>query len=69
MTINGKNQDITKADLLEVASRYSIKSAMAVIETAVESVSNYRRYALQAGVPESWIVKIEDEINDRLAQL
>lgn len=69
MTINGKNQDITKADLLDVASRYGIKSAMAIMETAVEVVSNYRRYALQAGVPESWIVIIEHEINDRLALL
>ena len=69
MTVNGKNQYISKADLLEVASRYDIKSATAVVENAVEVAGNYRRYALQAGVPESWIVKIEEEINDRISQL
>lgn len=69
MTINGKNQNISKADLLEVASRYNINGATAIIKSSVEVVRNYRRYALQADVPDSWIVKIENEINDRIASL
>lgn len=69
MTINGKNHDITKADLLEVASRYNIKGASSIIETSIEAVKKYRQYALQAGVPEFWIGRIEEEINDRVALL
>ena len=69
MTINGKNHDITKADLLEVASRYNIKGASSIIETSIEAVKKYRQYALQVGVPEFWIGRIEEEINDRVALL
>lgn len=69
MTINGKNQDITKADLLEVATRYNIKGAASIIETSVEAAKNYRQYAKQVGVPELWIGRIEKEINDRINQL
>ena len=40
MTINGKNQVITKADLLEVATRCNIKGAASIIETSVEAAKN-----------------------------
>lgn len=66
LTINGKNENITKADVMDVAGRYNIKGACSMVEQAVERVSNYRKYATQAGVPEQWIVRIEGEISQRL---
>lgn len=69
MTINGSNQDITATDLLKVAAQYDIKSAEAIIDKAKEVVSDYRRYATEAKVPESWIKKIESEILERLTML
>lgn len=69
MTINGKNQDITRSDLLAIASSFNIKNASSKIDKAIASVRNYRQYALEAGVPEPWIAKIESEINDRLNHL
>lgn len=69
MTINGKSQNITKSDLLEVAARYDIKSALSIIETCVETARKYREYAMQAGVPQTWITCIEEEIADRASLL
>lgn len=69
MTINGKIQDISKGDLLQIASRYNIKGASSIIESSIGIIRNYRKYALKAGVPESWIIRIEEEINDRIGRL
>lgn len=66
MTVNGKNQGISRGDLLAVAARYSIKGAEGIIEKAMETAGRYRDYALKSGVPEPWIKKIESEIADRL---
>lgn len=69
MTVNGKNQDITKEDLMEVAARYNIKGASGIIESAVSTVKNYRRYAEQAGVPDLWINRIEEQLSSRISHL
>lgn len=69
MTVNGRSQNITRADLLELAARYGIKEAAAIIEAACEAVRNYRQYAVQAGVPELWTGRIEEEIDGRIALL
>ena len=45
MTINNKNADIERADLLQIAKRYNIKGAESIINKAVEVVSNYAHYA------------------------
>lgn len=66
MTINGNNRICTQADLIEVAARFNIKGATAIIEKCVETVTNYREYALKANVPEPWIKKIETEIAERI---
>lgn len=69
MTINGKNQDITNKDFLDMASRYNIKGAPEIIHRAIASVKNYRRHAQQAGVPDEWTKRIESEIESRLSSL
>jgi serine/threonine-protein kinase HipA len=69
IAINGSRQQITMNDLLAVATRFNIKGATAVIAKSMETVANYRKFAIDAGVPEPWIVKIEQEIATRLASL
>ena len=69
MTINGRNEAISRSDLLSVANRFDIKSEEAIIDKVKNIVSNYRQYALEAKVPEVWIKKIEAEISERLADL
>lgn len=66
MTINGKSQDINSDDLLEVARKFNIKGAQTIICKAQSVVTDYRRYAIKAGVDETWIRKIEDEIHSWL---
>lgn len=66
MTINNKNCDIERGDLLELAKRYNIKGANALIEKAVGVVSDYERYAQQAGVNGYWQQKIKEETGYRV---
>lgn len=65
LSINGKNQDISKDDLMEIADRYDIKKTSSIIEATTAATQNYRHYALQAGVPTPWINNIEEEISHR----
>ncbi|MCM1521009.1 MAG: type II toxin-antitoxin system HipA family toxin [Lachnoclostridium sp.] len=68
LTLNGKCQDISKKDLLEIAARFDVKDASSIVNKAVDAVSSYRKYAISAGVPEPWIKRIEEEIG-RLSNL
>lgn len=69
MMINGKTQDITREDLLELAKRYSIKSAESFINKAVNIVGNYQTYGEKAGVSGDWIQIIKEEIALRIENL
>lgn len=63
MTINGRNHDITRSDLLALAELVDIKKADAIIDNAIAVVKNYREYADLAGVDRAWQEKIAAEIN------
>ena len=65
MTINNKNADIERADLLQIAKCYNIKGAESIINKAVDVVSNYAHYAQLANINEHWTNKISEEINYR----
>ena len=65
MTINNKNADIERADLLQIAKCYNIKGAESIINKAVDVVSNYAHYAQLANINEYWTNKISEEINYR----
>jgi serine/threonine-protein kinase HipA len=66
MTINGKNRQVSRADLLAIAKAYNVKIADALIDKACSVVSDFARYAVEAGLDESWIDKIKQEIEDRM---
>lgn len=54
---------------MEIATRYDIKCAPSIIERAVAIVTQYRKYALKAGVPDIWTAKIEEEIESSISLL
>ena len=69
MTINNKNADIERADLLRIAKRYNIKGAESTINKAIDVVSNYAYYAQLANIDEHWTNKIVEEISYRIGVL
>ncbi len=50
MTINGKYDEIAKADLLAVAGNINIHKSEAIVDRTVEVVSRWHDYATRAGV-------------------
>ena len=69
MTINNKNADIQRSDLLELAKRYNIKGAETMIDKAIAVLNNYEHYAAQAGVSQYWVQMIKEEITFRIQGL
>ena len=69
MTIGNKSSDIGRGDLLELAKRYNIKGANAMIKNAIDVVSNYEYYAGQAGVSDCWCDRIKEEIGYRVENM
>lgn len=69
MTVCGKNSDIGRDDLLELAGRYNIKGASAMIDKAADIVANYGHYAQQAGIGGYWQQKIMEETGYRIENL
>ena len=58
LSINGKNDEIKKADVLHVAKEMSIKKAEGLIENVNDSVRNWRKHAKDAGVDSEQIKSI-----------
>lgn len=62
LSINGKRKDITKADLLSLASSISVKKAEAIIHEVSAAVSQWKDFAEDAGVSS----KLRDSIASTL---
>lgn len=69
LTVNGKNRDVGRGDLLEVAKRFNVKGASEIVDRVCRTVGNYGVYGGRAGVSEDWIARIEREIEGRLKAL
>ena len=69
MTVCNRNCDIGRSDLLELAERYNIKGADALIKKAVGVVSRYEGYARQAGIDGYWLQKIKEETGYRIENM
>lgn len=69
LTVNYKNHDISRNDLLAVARQYSIKSAEAIIDNAIAVAGRYNEFAKAADIDSEWIEKINKEIEHRIAML
>lgn len=66
MSVNGKFDAITRADLLALASANNIKDAAAVIEEVCDVASHWPELAREAGVPEHIIAAIVPNMMLRL---
>ncbi|MBR1781898.1 MAG: hypothetical protein IJ753_00070 [Bacteroidales bacterium] len=55
MSVNGKFDDITRADLLSFASANGIKDAAEVIDQVFNAVASWPELAREVGVPEEMI--------------
>jgi serine/threonine-protein kinase HipA len=51
MSINGKRDDFSRADLLQVARAFGIRDAAAIIEQVAESVARWPSFSADAAVP------------------
>lgn len=69
LTINGKNERITRDDLLEVARRHDIRNADAILDRCVSVAERYGTFASEAGVGDKWTSIIEAEIRERISGL
>jgi serine/threonine-protein kinase HipA len=52
LSLNGKRQQISRADLLTVASQMNIKKAETIIDELRDTISNWKQYADQCNVPD-----------------
>jgi serine/threonine-protein kinase HipA len=50
MSVNGKRDDITNADLTQVAKRMNIKKSKEIVDSVLDIVSNWKKYAKKANV-------------------
>lgn len=55
MTINGKRDQFTKNDLLEVATSNDLKGAEKVIQEVLDAVKQWPDFAKQAGLDDKWV--------------
>ncbi|MCW3082879.1 MAG: hypothetical protein JWP12_245 [Bacteroidetes bacterium] len=51
LSLNGKRDDISKADLLAVAKEMNIKKANDLVERVAASIGQWKKFATQAGLP------------------
>lgn len=62
MSVNGKFANITRADLLELADRYAIAGATAVLKEVAAAVDNWSEHAASGGVPPATQAAIADDL-------
>lgn len=69
MSINGKNQEITKSNLLAVARLYDINRPERIIEQVSDIVARVDTYLKEDGVNDAAIKIIMAELNEKHAEL
>lgn len=62
MSINGKWDDITRADLLALAKNVNIRQAGAIIDQVKDGVSRWRTFATQCGIPYETVKVIDSTL-------
>ena len=62
MTINGKRDGFTRADLVAVADRFGLGGADDIVGEITETVSRWADYAEKAGVAEEYATRIEETL-------
>ena len=67
LTISGKVQDISRTDVLSLASQFGIQEPESIIRKVVRSVRKFRELAKKNRVRDEWIGRIESCINGHLS--
>lgn len=62
LSINGKRKDFTLDDFLTIAAQNSIRNPKKIIETCIEVVSNWEKYALQCKVENALMQAIQQTL-------
>lgn len=62
MSINGKFDDITRKDILELAARNNIREASQIIDQISDTISHWPRIAKECDVPQSMVTMIIPEM-------
>lgn len=63
LSVNGKRNNITKVDVLEIANLFTVKNPTGIISEVVEVTNAFRNLAEQNKIPLKVIDKIESEFN------
>jgi serine/threonine-protein kinase HipA len=63
LTVNGKNEDITRKDLEAVGLNNDIQGYNALIDTVANAVANFELYAKESGIDEKLIKSIRNDFN------
>jgi serine/threonine-protein kinase HipA len=63
LTVNGKDEDITFADLTAVAEINDVKDSKALIESVITAADNFETYAAELEIDMTLITKIKDNFN------
>ena len=69
MSVNGKNNQISKTDILTVAHRYGIKNPEHIIEQILDSMSNLETYFNDFRIPAATQKYIKKELNEKYKHL
>jgi serine/threonine-protein kinase HipA len=69
MAVNGRRTGITRADVNEVADRFSVPRASAIVEQVLLAVAKWPTFADQAGVPEATTEHVARDIETWSAPL
>jgi serine/threonine-protein kinase HipA len=64
MSVNGKSVAITRADLDEVADRFQVPGASAIVQDVLAAVQAWPEFAAEAGVPRITVDLIGDHITE-----
>lgn len=64
-SINGKNDNFTKDDLLDFAKKFGIKKAKAIIEEVVSAVNQWSKIAAEVDIPQEKIKQINSYLRTK----
>ena len=66
MSVNGKRDGFTRGDLLTVAERMGIKRGKEIIEKVIDTISDWGRFAAEAGVKAGHLKEIKSNLSKTL---
>jgi len=58
LSLNGKRDDFTKSDLLEIAMKMGIKNAKEIVQKIIYVVSQWKNYAQETNIKRKHIERI-----------